>query len=815
VTLVRGHSGVRSLTPTPPAGAGRWRSERWATDVVNEQAVQDLRGLRGIAADSWLDGRVSHLASYGFWVDLTTLTGSAARGLVHASEALRETVAVPGGGVRVRVIGVDVPSGQLSLSMLPFAGAKEPAVGRMADVRQEPVAARSARLRQDALAPFRQVMACDWFQGVVHSLATDGVLVDVTPPGGGLPCLGFAPAARIASLRIAGASGMAAQFPAGRSVQVRVIGIELSADGLPSDRRTTQGDAVLRLSMLGDPDAVTADLEEQLQLVQGKGPARQPAPALPRQPAPAAPRQPAHVPPRQAVPLQEQALGRFPVVKERPPGSLPVVQDDASDGTDSDEDLDAVLDRLGRPQAAQAVQAAQAAPARVSYGMPAGPQASVTSRMPTDSRAPLSDWQDLSALRTIPSGRWLPGVVHHRASFGVYISMQVPGRADTVWGLVHLSEMPEAVFLDAGSDVQVRVTNVDVARGRLALSLVAPSGVEVAAPAADVEPPGSQDLSALSSFPPDRWLPGTVHHPASFGAYVSVQVPGSSDAALGLVHLSEMPEVVVLEPGTGVQVRVTMVDVPLGRLALSMLAPSSAEVPSAAPGSAAAQWPARDASPFGTDWVQAISSAEWLDATVRSVTSYGLIVDMSPPLRFGPGRGGIMSVSGLVYTTELDHYPEDLSREFGVGQQVWVRLLDTAADPDGLLPLSMRGASSDVEADVAARRAADEGREGEYSEDEVAHEPSRGGPEAEAIRRSVSAFLDVPPSQWHTGVVMNESPFGMVVGLVPPAGGDVARGLIPRSELDQGSTASGSLVRVRVASVDLHRGVLVLTVRSP
>merc|ERR1719210_2929695 len=87
---------------------------------------------------------------------------------------------------------------------------------------------------------------------------------------------------------------------------------------------------------------------------------------------------------------------------------------------------------------------------------------------------------------------------------------------------------------------------------------------------------GKADLDAFSGLPDDEWVPGVVKSLVNFGAFVEVKEPGGDKAAQGLVHISQIKDGIVDDPGEElevdqeVKVRVISVDVAGGKLSLSM-----------------------------------------------------------------------------------------------------------------------------------------------------------------------------------------------------------------------------------------------------
>ncbi|CAK0837695.1 unnamed protein product [Prorocentrum cordatum] len=217
-----------------------------------------------------------------------------------------------------------------------------------------------ARLQQERLAgaaaELGLALASEWLPGVVRSLGSTGILVDVTAPSGqGPPVAGLVPAEPTPAA--------APPLAVGQRVHVRVLA------GPAAD--ATGAAAPLALSMRGGDAEMLADVKAQLRAWQQelRGPAA-PAPAV-----------------------------------VAPPGV-----------------------------------------------------------------------QDCSAFAAVPSQQILPAVVHHAASFGVYVTVSPPeaGHGPPALGLAHLTELGgvDVGSLQPGRPVDVQVTAVDVSLGRLAVSIV-------------------------------------------------------------------------------------------------------------------------------------------------------------------------------------------------------------------------------------------------------------------------------------------------------------------------------------------------------
>eukprot|EP00747_Dinoflagellata_sp_TGD_P051390 gnl/TRDRNA2_/TRDRNA2_147311_c0_seq1.p1 gnl/TRDRNA2_/TRDRNA2_147311_c0~~gnl/TRDRNA2_/TRDRNA2_147311_c0_seq1.p1 ORF type:complete len:317 (-),score=48.57 gnl/TRDRNA2_/TRDRNA2_147311_c0_seq1:75-1025(-) len=172
-----------------------------------------------------------------------------------------------------------------------------------------------------------------------------------------------------------------------------------------------------------------------------------------------------------------------------------------------------------------------------------------------------------------------------------------------------------------------------------------------------------QLLLQFESVPSSRWLPGTVHHAASFGVYVDVMPPdeGITQAARGLVHLHETDQpaghpVETFRPGQEVWVRVLDVEAEQGRLYLSL---RGAGIPNV---------------PTGISAFAEVSPHEWLTGSVVAANSAGAEVDIVPP-------GGNWPVRGFIHSSQAAGHP-------AIGEHVSVRVLGIDLYGD-VLTLSM------------------------------------------------------------------------------------------------------------------------------
>lgn len=107
---------------------------------------------------------------------------------------------------------------------------------------------------------------------------------------------------------------------------------------------------------------------------------------------------------------------------------------------------------------------------------------------PMSGSRPSLESQDVSCFKSTSPEKWLAGVVHHTAPFGIFVYLTAPGSSGTepvtVQGMVHVTEIREGFVDDPakevknGQEVSVRVIDVDTSTGRLKLSMKLPSEVE-------------------------------------------------------------------------------------------------------------------------------------------------------------------------------------------------------------------------------------------------------------------------------------------------------------------------------------------------
>jgi small subunit ribosomal protein S1 len=232
-----------------------------------------------------------------------------------------------------------------------------------------------------------------------------------------------------------------------------------------------------------------------------------------------------------------------------------------------------------------------------------------------------------------PVGKRVHGKVVSIVDYGAFVALE-----EGVEGLVHVSEMswtkkvknPRSI-LEIGEEVDVVVSEVDVDKRRLSLSLraIEPNPWEQVA---DTHHVGSR-------------IKGVVRNLTDFGAFVEI-VPGVD----GLVHISDMswtrrinhPSEVV-QKGDEVEAVITSVDVINQRISLSMkeLLPNEWE-----------------------EYANAHGVGDLVAGVVTNVTDFGVFVELSP------------GVEGLCHISEIDRDSgATLAETFSAAQGVTCRIL--------------------------------------------------------------------------------------------------------------------------------------------
>ncbi len=258
-----------------------------------------------------------------------------------------------------------------------------------------------------------------------------------------------------------------------------------------------------------------------------------------------------------------------------------------------------------------------------------------------------------------PVGKRVEGKVVSIVDYGAFVVIE-----EGVEGLIHVSEMswtkkvknPRSI-LEIGQEVEVVVSEVDVERRRLSLSLRA------------TEPNPWEQVA--ESYSVGSKIRGIVRNLTDFGAFVEI-VPGVD----GLVHISDMswtrrinhPSEVV-QKGDEVEAVITSVDAYNQRISLSMkeLLPNEWE-----------------------EYANAHGVGDVVGGTITNVTDFGVFVELSP------------GVEGLCHISEIDRDEElALAEKFQTGQAVRCRVLRIDWS-ESRIGLTMRGIDQENAADELA-----------------------------------------------------------------------------------------------------------------
>lgn len=371
---------------------------------------------------------------------------------------------------------------------------------------------------------------------------------------------------------------------------------------------------------------------------------------------------------------------------------------------------------------------------------------------PDDDRAhagPLS----VSSLRV---GQQLQGTIVKIVRMGAFVDIGVEK-----FGLVPRNKLTEG-FTASVEDVvrlnqQVTAWVSEVTSEKLILSLVE----------SKVPSKGQVVPSSLKSVDASLWFPGTVVALRSYGAMVSLTLPGESEKTIGLVHFKEIKSDFVYrvedELVVGQEVQARVLDIIDGRPSLSMKNQSS--TPTGA---------SSNIKSSNLTYFESLDSAEWIPGRVEKLLDYGALVKVSPP----DGHG---DVRGLLHNKEIKQgFVSNVGDELSVDQEIWVRVLSTDVKT-GRLSLSMKTAQK---------------------------------------VQDLSGFQNIEPSEWLEGSVTGIENFGAFVTITPPAGGPPARGLVHISRIADKYVSDvaefveiGKDVKVRVLGASLETGKLDLSMK--
>ena len=253
-----------------------------------------------------------------------------------------------------------------------------------------------------------------------------------------------------------------------------------------------------------------------------------------------------------------------------------------------------------------------------------------------------------------PVGKRVQGKVVSIVDYGAFVALE-----EGVEGLIHVSEMswtkkvknPRSI-LDLGTEVDVVVSEVDVDKRRLSLSLRATE-------------PNPWEQVAETHVVGSR-IRGLVRNLTDFGAFVEI-VPGVD----GLVHISDMswtrrinhPSEVV-QKGQEVDAVITAIDVTNQRISLSMkeLLPNEWE-----------------------EYANAHGVGDIVGGSVTNITEFGVFVELAP------------GVEGLCHISEIDRDAgAPLVQIYTSGQRVRCRILRIDWN-DNRIGLSMHGVGQQAE----------------------------------------------------------------------------------------------------------------------
>ncbi len=247
-----------------------------------------------------------------------------------------------------------------------------------------------------------------------------------------------------------------------------------------------------------------------------------------------------------------------------------------------------------------------------------------------------------------PVGKKITGKVTNVVDYGAFVELE-----EGVEGLIHVSEMswtkkiknPKS-FLQSSKEVEVVITEVDVEKRRLSLSL------------RQAEPNPWEEFA--TRYRVGTKVKGTVRNLTDFGAFVELE-PGVD----GLIHVSDMawsrriahPSEVV-QKGQEVEAMIIAMDVANQRISLSLkeLLPS--------------EW---------DQFATVHQVGDEVNGFVTNITDFGLFIELAP------------GVEGLCHVSEVErHGTQPLSGGFNRGQEVRCRLIRVDWN-EKRIGLSLRG----------------------------------------------------------------------------------------------------------------------------
>jgi predicted RNA-binding protein with RPS1 domain len=192
-------------------------------------------------------------------------------------------------------------------------------------------------------------------------------------------------------------------------------------------------------------------------------------------------------------------------------------------------------------------------------------------RPPFRSRRSTRD-ADLTPFADVSQDKWFEGEVARVQPYGAFVEIELES-GECAQGLVHVSRMSGDFVSDVtdyvqeGQTVQVRISNVDLERNKIGLTMLEGDGGRR-------EP---DDLSAFADLDDSQILDGEVKAIIEPIALVRVKSPDGSASATGSVHITQMSESFVesiedfVQVGQEVQVRVLDVDMDANKMRLTMM----------------------------------------------------------------------------------------------------------------------------------------------------------------------------------------------------------------------------------------------------
>eukprot|EP00933_Yihiella_yeosuensis_P008689 TRINITY_DN114279_c0_g1_i1.p1 TRINITY_DN114279_c0_g1~~TRINITY_DN114279_c0_g1_i1.p1 ORF type:complete len:375 (-),score=56.62 TRINITY_DN114279_c0_g1_i1:74-1198(-) len=187
---------------------------------------------------------------------------------------------------------------------------------------------------------------------------------------------------------------------------------------------------------------------------------------------------------------------------------------------------------------------------------------------------------DFSEFESVSTDDWLDAEIEAVEAFGAFVRVFPPKGGEPSRGFVHVSNLQDnfvehpSFVVKVGQAVKVRLVDLDRSSGRMTLSMRENFVVSRRRPAE------MQDVSSFVGLSKLDWFEGRVDHVTTFGVFVEVDPLNSGTPVQGLVHVTEIRDGYVDDPGAlveveqKVKVRILDADVRSGRISLSMRKPS-------------------------------------------------------------------------------------------------------------------------------------------------------------------------------------------------------------------------------------------------